>query len=96
MDSQDNDLAKNEVANYKEIGTKVILGYTCRGYLTEDDEQISEMWISEKPIPGTEKAGAWLSKNKELDVPYGYPKGVLMETTVTNKKNQRKIYNESG
>ena len=91
MANVDSDLAKNEVTKYKEIGTKVILGYTCRGYVTEDDEQISEMWISEKPIPGTEKAVAMLSKNKKMEVPEGYPKGSLMETTVTNKKTKEKF-----
>ena len=80
-----------ELAKYKEIGTKEILGYTCKGYLKEDNENISEVWVSEKPIAGTEKAAAMLSKNKGANVPSGYPKGSMMETTVTDKETKEKF-----
>ena len=83
--------AVENLAQYKEIGTKEILGYSCKGYLKEDEKEITEVWISEKPIAGMEKAATMLAKNKKVTLPDGYPSGSLMETTVTNKKSKEKF-----
>ncbi len=84
----------NSAPKYEEIGTKQILGYTCKGYRMEDDEVISEVWISEQPIAGMEKVSGMLgkdNKNTQIDLPKGYPEGNMLETTVLNKKTKEKF-----
>lgn len=91
MNESDDDADVQDYSKFKEIGTKTILGYSCKGYQTEDENNVSEVWISEKPIEGMEKAASMLAKNKKVNVPEGYPEGSLMETTVTDKKTKEKF-----
>jgi len=89
--AEDAQNSEEVLSTYKEIGTKEILGYSCKGYLKEDDKEISEVWISEEPIKGMEKAAAMLAKNKKVKLPAGYPEGPMLETTITDKKTKEKF-----
>jgi len=85
---------KKPTPNFEEIGSKTILGYKCKGYKMEDEDAVSEVWISEKPITGMEKATGMLGKNMQnsnVTMPAGYPKGSMMETESYNKKTKEKF-----
>jgi hypothetical protein len=82
-----------EWKNYRKIGTKTINRYTCDGYLSENDEAKSEIWVTRENLFGMEK---WMGANantKQMkgSIPSDYPYGMLMQNIYEDKKSGDKV-----
>ncbi|MGV3710632.1 MAG: DUF4412 domain-containing protein [Gemmatimonas sp.] len=77
---------------WSKIGSRKIAGYNSEGYKGEDEKAIVEVWVSTDPsLPFGYMMGATSSmKQMRATVPENYPKGMLMETNTTDKKNGEK------
>ena len=91
---EENEEEQSEIPTYEVIGTKDILGYPCKGYRTENDEAISEIWMAHEDVFGMENmfgASGLAGKNPENVIAEGYPDGSIMEVNTTDKKSKEKV-----
>ncbi len=82
-----------EWENFEEIGTKTIAGLECRGYRSENEENVMEYWVTEDEDLGIQKMLRMNEQTKHLkgNVPENYPAGMLMEMTQEDLKSGEKI-----
>ncbi len=74
---------------YKEIGTKTIMGKTCTGYAAENDQEITEFWVTDENVFGIESMFAQNAQSS-VNMPANHPKGSVMEITSTDKSSSEK------
>lgn len=87
--ASDNANADQSKATLKKTGrTKKILNYNCDEYISEDEDNISEIWITNEVKLSLTKvlAGLELQQKGKKSYPTDAPQGLMMETTTTNKK----------
>lgn len=77
---------------YSNIGTKNILGYPCDGYRSENDEQITELWITRDAEVGMYNLFRANASTKQMKgkIPDEYPRGMIMELTNEDQKSGEK------
>ena len=82
---------QQEMPEFNDLGTKTILGYTCKGYSTEDDEMTTEIWVCDDDVFGMENMFA-VNKEAAAQMPDNFPKGAILEmTSVDNKSKEKTI-----
>lgn len=66
---------------YTKIGSKNIAGYSSDGYRSENDQSVTEIWVSREVAYGMENMFQANTNSKQLrgKVPSDYPYGMLME-----------------
>lgn len=77
----------NEWEGYTKIGTKNIAGYSCDGYVTENEETRTEIWVTREETFGMENMFGANANSKQMKgkIPENYPFGMFMEMTMENK-----------
>ena len=99
IDTETDEISSEDWDNYEKIGSKTILGYSCDGYRSENDQQITEVWVSKDADFGMTNlfqahANAKQLKNK---MPADYPQGMLMEMSFkdlsNNEETRMKVIN---
>jgi hypothetical protein len=82
----------NEWEGYTKIGTKNIAGYSCDGYVTENEETITEIWVTREETFGMENMFGANANSKQMKgkIPENYPFGMFMEMTMDNKGDGEK------
>lgn len=90
-DSEDEDIEEWE--NFEEIGTKTIAGLECRGYRSENENEVMEYWVTRDEDLGIQKMLRINEQTKHLkgNVPENYPAGMLMEMTQEDLNNGEKM-----
>jgi len=82
-----------EMPRFERIGSRNINGYNCEGYRTSDEEQITELWVTDEIASGMERI---FQANRTVpmlnnNLPEGYPQGMLMEVNSENRQNGEKF-----
>jgi hypothetical protein len=82
----------DEWQNYKKIGSKNILGYSCDGYRSETDRERIEVWVSRDTEFGINNLFQAHANAKQLKgkIPEDYPQGMIMEMLNEDLVNGRK------
>lgn len=85
--------AATEVPQFESIGSRTINGYASEGYRTRDEEQVTEIWISNEVAPGIERI---FQANRTVpmlnaSMPAGYPQGMIMELNSENTQSGEKV-----
>jgi hypothetical protein len=81
--------AEEDLPEFKDLGTKTILGYTCRGYGTEDEESATEIWVCDDDVFGMENMFA-VNKEAAAQMPDNFPKGAILEMVSLEKNSNKK------
>lgn len=98
IEMDDSDLENYEVSLRKTGNTKIIMGYTCEEFETEDEDGIATYWVTEHPIKG--KNTFWGESNPYLaarmqdqkNVNFkDLPNGNMMELHYISKINKSKM-----
>lgn len=65
---------------YSKIGTKNIAGYSCEGYRSENDQTVTEIWVTEEADFGMQRMFQANANTKYLrgKIPSDYPQGMMM------------------
>lgn len=85
--------APGEVPRFERIGSRSINGYNCEGYRTTDEEQITEIWVTDEIASGMERI---FQANRTVpmlnnNLPEGFPQGMLMEMNSENRQSGEKF-----
>lgn len=95
FDPEESTVDESEQAKFKKTGkTKLILGYTCDEYISDDKESISEIWLAIGEDLGFRRAMNFMSgnsKGNDAAYPTDAPSGFMMEMTSINKSNKEKV-----
>lgn len=78
----------------KSLGTKTILGKTCKGYSQENENGSMEMWLTDENIYGAHSIYSFgmAGTPAVAATPYNYPSGSLMEvTTIDNSTMDKSV-----
>lgn len=78
---------------FEHIGSRTISGYKSEGYRFQDEENVSEIWVSEDVAPGI---GRIFQANRSLPIlggsmPQGYPQGMIMEMNSENTSTGERV-----
>ncbi len=92
MEENEEDVNWDEVDDwqgYTKIGTKNIAGYSCDGYVSENEEMKTEIWVTREETFGMENMFGANANSKQMrgKIPENYPYGMLMEMTMDNKES---------
>lgn len=65
---------------YSKIGTKNIAGYTCEGYRSENEQTVTEIWVTNEADFGMQRMFHANANTKYLrgSIPSDYPQGMMM------------------
>jgi hypothetical protein len=82
-----------DLPQFESIGARTINGYASEGYRTVDEDQTTEIWVSEEVAPGIERI---FQANRTVpmmnaNMPAGYPQGMIMELTSENTRTGEKV-----
>ncbi|MFC2186422.1 DUF4412 domain-containing protein [Fulvivirgaceae bacterium LMO-SS25] len=82
----------NEWEGYTKIGSKNIAGYSCDGYITENEDTKTEIWVTREETFGMENMFGANANAKQMKgkIPENYPYGMFMEMTMENKGDGEK------
>ncbi len=78
---------------FTNIGTKSILGYTCTGYQTINDDTETVMWVTEDDVFGLENMFS-INKEQAKNLPSNYPHGSILEVESVETKSGEKVIME--
>ncbi len=93
----DDDDESYDPAGFTKTGrTKKILGYTCEEYVTEEEGDRMEFWITRDEVLDIYRAfGAMTSTQKDKGgktaMPTDYPSGMAMEVTTTERNGSKTV-----
>jgi len=78
---------------YSKIGTKTIAGYTCDGYRSENDSEVTEVWVTQEADFGMQRMFGANANSKQLrgKIPTDYPQGTMMAMESRNLETGEKI-----
>lgn len=78
---------------YSKIGTKTIAGYTCDGYRSENDREVTEVWVTQEADFGMQRMFGANASSKQLrgKIPADYPQGTMMAMESRNLESGEKI-----
>ena len=83
-----------EIPEFVEIGSKDILGYSCKGYKTETEDAVTEIWVADTDVFGLDNmfgAKGLSSQNPQMQIS-GYPSGSLMEFNSVDKSGKKTVW----
>jgi hypothetical protein len=82
-----------ETPEFEEIGTKNILGYTCKGYRTETEEAVTELWVADEDVFGLDSMFGMKGLGGSGSQPQlnGYPAGSIMEFNTVESASSKKM-----
>lgn len=96
LEDGEEDFEQDEVEDwnrYSKIGTKTIAGYSCEGYRSEGDREITEVWITREADFGMQRMFRANANSKQLrgKVPIDYPQGTMMAMESQNLETGEEI-----
>jgi hypothetical protein len=75
---------------FTELGTKTIMGYTCKGYSFSNTESENEVWVTTEDVLGMQSLFGMQGVRAEITAQEGYPTGSIMELTSVDKESGEK------
>lgn len=82
-----------EWRGYEKIGTKDILGYSCDGYRSQNDEEIVEIWVTRDEDFGMTQLFKAHANAKQMrgKIPDEYPYGMVMEMKSEHRNTEEQM-----
>lgn len=83
-----------EMPNFEPLGTKTIMGYTCKGYGYNQEDGYTEIWVTDEDVFDMQNMfninQSTFEKNMG-SLPEDYPKGSVMELSTVDAESQEKM-----